>query len=194
MATKKGVVKKTTLTEYDNIRANGLIAITLTENDELIWVKPTTGNDTVILVTQDAKSIHFKETDVRETGRSSQGVRGIKMKESDIVISMDVVRKAETFMLTVSENGFGKMTELQQFTVQNRGGSGIFAAKVNSKTGKLVVARILDHPEKELLILSTKGQGIKIPTDNLPLRGRQTTGVILIRIKDGDKVAAVAIV
>jgi DNA gyrase subunit A len=194
MATKKGVVKKTTLSEYDNIRSNGLIAITLMPNDELIWVKPTTGKNTIILVTQEAKSIHFKEEDVRETGRSSQGVRGIKMKEDDIVISMDVVRKEETFMLTVSENGFGKMSELAQFTVQNRGGSGIFAAKVNSKTGKLVVARILDHPEKELLILSTKGQGIKIPTNSLPLRGRQTTGVILIRVRDGDKVAAVAIV
>ncbi len=194
MATKKGTIKKTALTEYENIRSNGLIAISLTDNDELIWVKPTTGEDTVILVSKEAKSIHFKEEDVRETGRSSQGVRGIRLKEDDEVISMDIVRNEEVFMLTVSENGFGKMTELKQFTVQNRGGSGIFAAKVNSKTGKLVVARILDHPQRELLILSTKGQGIKIPTNNLPLRNRQTTGVILIRVKDGDKVAAVAIV
>lgn len=194
MATKKGVVKKTELTEFQNIRSNGIIAISLTKEDELIWVKPTDGNDEIILVTRMAKSIHFKESDVRETGRSSQGVRGIKLHAEDEVISMDIVRVKENLMLTVSECGFGKLTELSQFTLQNRGGSGIFAAKVNSKTGKLVAARILDHPHKELLIVSTKGQAIKIPTDNLPLRNRQTSGVTLMRIKDGDRIAAVAVV
>lgn len=195
MATRKGVVKKTELSEFENIRSNGLIAISLTDNDELIWVKPTDGNDEIILVTKLAKSIHFKESDVRETGRSSQGVRGIKLaKSDDEVISMDIVRVKENLMLTVSENGFGKMTELSQFTIQNRGGSGIFAAKINKKTGNLVVARVLDHPHKELLIISNKGQAIKIPTDNLPVRNRQTSGVTLMRMKDGDKVAAVAIV
>jgi len=194
MATKKGVVKKTLLEEFNNIRSNGLIAITLTEGDELIWVKPTDGKDQVILVSKLAKSIHFHEEDVRETGRSSQGVRGIKLKPEDEVISMDIIRKEEAMMLTIAENGFGKMTELSQFTLQKRGGSGIFAARVNSKTGTLVVARVLDHPDKELLILSVKGQAIKIPTKDLPLRNRQTAGVTLMRVKDGDKVAAVAIV
>ncbi|MEO6728554.1 MAG: DNA gyrase subunit A [Candidatus Dojkabacteria bacterium] len=194
MATKKGVVKKTLLEEFNNIRSNGLIAITLTEGDELIWVKPTDGKDQVILVSKLAKSIHFHEEDVRETGRSSQGVRGIKLKPEDEVISMDIIRKEEAMMLTIAENGFGKMTELSQFTLQKRGGSGIFAARVNSKTGTLVVARVLDHPNKELLILSVKGQAIKIPTKDLPLRNRQTAGVTLMRVKDGDKVAAVAIV
>ncbi len=194
MATKKGVVKKTLLDEFNNIRSNGLIAITLIEGDELIWVKPTDGKDQVILVSKLAKSIHFHEEDVRETGRSSQGVRGIKLKTEDEVISMDIIRKEEAMMLTIAENGFGKMTELSQFTLQKRGGSGIFAARVNSKTGTLVVARVLDHPDKELLILSIKGQAIKIPTKDLPLRNRQTAGVTLMRVKDGDKVAAVAIV
>lgn len=194
MATKKGTVKKTELKEFDNIRSNGLIAIALTEGDNLIWVKPTTGESEVILVTKEAKSIHFKEADVRETGRASQGVRGIKLKESDEVISMDVVRKKEDLMLTISENGFGKVTNLEQFTIQNRGGSGIFAAKVNKKTGNLVVARILDHPQKELLILSSKGQAVRIPTNELPSRNRQTSGVTLMRVKDGDKVTAATIV
>jgi DNA gyrase subunit A len=194
MATKLGVVKKTLINEYDNIRSNGLIAINLTDNDELIWVKPTTGNNEVILVTRDAKSIRFKEEDTRETGRSSQGVRGIKLKPQDEVISMDIIRKNEDFMLTISENGFGKVSELSNFAVQNRGGSGIFAARVNDKTGKLVVARILDHPQKELLILSSRGQAVKIPTQSLPERNRQTSGVTLMKVRDGDKVAAAAIV
>ena len=194
MATRKGTVKKTLIEEFQNIRSNGLIAIGLTEGDELIWVKPTDGNDEIILVTKLAKSIHFKEEDVRETGRSSQGVRGIKLKKEDEVISMDIFRVKENGMLTISENGFGKMTELAQFSLQKRGGTGVFAAKINAKTGNLVVARVLDHPHRELLILSDKGQAIKIPTDDLPQRNRQTSGVTLMRMKKDDKVAAVAII
>lgn len=194
MATKLGTVKKTELSEFENIRSNGLIAINLTTGDELIWVKPTTGDSEVILVTKKAKSIHFHENDVRETGRSTQGVRGIKLATSDEVISMDIIRNKENRMFTVSKNGFGKSTDLEQFTLQKRGGSGIFAAKVNSKTGDLVVARIIDHPQKEILIISSKGQGVRIATNDLPSRNRQTSGVILMRIKDGDTVAAVTII
>jgi DNA gyrase subunit A len=195
MATKLGVVKKTELAQFENIRSNGLIAITLIEGDELIWVKPTLGTNHIILVTQKAKAIHFNESDVRETGRSSQGVRGIKLKsKDDEVISMDIVRKKEDLMLTISENGFGKISELSQFHIQKRGGSGIFAAKINKKTGDLVAIRVLDHPEKELLILSAKGQAVRIPTNSLPHRNRQTSGVTLMRLKDGDKVAAAAII
>lgn len=194
MATKLGTVKKTELAEFENIRSNGLIAINLTAGDELIWVKPTTGDSEVILVTKKAKSIHFHEDDVRETGRSTQGVRGIKLASGDEVISMDIIRKKEDRMFTISKNGFGKSTDLSQFTLQKRGGSGIYAAKVNSKTGDLVVARILDHPQKEILILSARGQGVRIPTNDLPARNRQTSGVILMRVKDGDTVAAVTII
>ena len=194
MATKDGVVKKTELKEYTNIRNNGLIAINLDEGDQLIWVKPTTGNDEVVIVSRNAKSIHFSETDVRETGRTSRGVRGIRLKEDDFVISMDVVRNKEEFMLTVSENGYGKLTEIKEFTLQNRGGSGIFAARVNSKTGKLQSARLLDHPKKELLMLSANGLAVKIETDNLPIQSRQTAGVRLMKLRTGDTVAAIAVV
>ena len=97
-------------------------------------------------------------------------------------------------MLTIAEHGFGKISQLSQFTLQNRGGSGIFAAKVNAKTGNLVLARILDHPDKELLILSAKGQAVRIPTNNLPMRNRQTSGVTLMRLKGGDKVTAATII
>ena len=194
MATKLGMIKKTNILEFQNIRSNGLLAINLINNDKLIWVKPTTGSQNVLLITKKAKSIHFSEKDIRETGRSSQGVRGIKLKSSDEVISMDIVRPNENLVLTISENGYGKITYLQNFNVQNRGGSGILAAKINSKTGDLVIGRIIDHPEKELMIVSKLGQAIKIKTNDLPLRNRQTSGVILIRLKNEDKVSAVAII
>lgn len=194
MATLKGVVKKTLLSEFRNIRSNGLIAINLDTDDELIWVKPTRGQDHIFIITTEAKSIHFNESDVRETGRSSRGVRGIKLKEGNKVISMDVVRRNEEFVLTVSENGYGKLTKISDFTLQNRGGTGIFAARINKKTGKIACARLLDHPNLELLILSAQGQAVRIPTKDLPVQSRQTAGVRLMKIKEDDKVAAIAIV
>jgi len=195
MATKYGIVKKSQLKDFENIRSGGLIAINLNPGDELIWVKPTTGSDKIIIVTSKAKSIFFNESDVRETGRASMGVRGIRLKESDEVISMDVIRRKEDQLLTVSQNGFGKLTKLSSFTVQKRGGSGIFCAKISPRTGKIVVARTIDHPDKDLLILSALGQAVKIPIQDLPTQGRQTSGVKLIRIKNNDDhVAAVAIV
>jgi DNA gyrase subunit A len=194
MATKKGIVKKTKIEDFDNIRANGLIAINLDDNDELIWVKPTVGDDHVIIVTKNAKSIHFLEDDVRDTGRVSRGVRGIKLKEDDYVISMDIVRNTEMFVLTVAENGYGKMTEIDKFNIQNRGGTGIFAARVTKKTGNLISSRILDHPKKELLILSKNGQAVRIPVQDLPVLNRQTSGVRLMKVKKDDSVAAIAIV
>ncbi|QQR93723.1 DNA gyrase subunit A [bacterium] len=194
-ATKYGTVKKTSIEEYESIRQNGLIAIKLDKDDELVWVKPTTGTDTLLLVTKLAKSIHFQEKDVNPTGRSSMGVIGIRFaKEGDEVISMDIVRTLENVMLTVTANGFGKITRLDEFKVQNRGGSGIFAHDVDTKTGNLVAARIMDHPDKELLITSELGQMIRIPLKGLRELNRQTKGVHLIRLAAGDKVAAVAVV
>jgi len=194
MTTKYGVVKKTALEQFENIRSNGLIAINLDDNDELIWVKPVTGDSEIILVTECAKSIHFHETDVRKTGRTARGVRGIRLKSNDVVISMDVIRKKENMMLTISENGFGKTTKLEQFTLQKRGGKGIFAHRVNKKTGNLTAARILDHPQLDLLIISANGMAVRIPTNNLPERSRQTSGVRMMRVKSGDTVAAIAII
>ncbi|MBN1331605.1 DNA gyrase subunit A [Candidatus Dojkabacteria bacterium] len=194
-ATKKGTVKKSSLEDFSNIKSNGLIAIKLNDDDDLVWVKPTTGNSEIVLVTKNARSIHFHEKDVRETGRATMGVRGIKMKDAaDEVISMDVIRKTEDFMLTVSENGFGKITTLDQYGIQGRGGQGIYAARVNDKTGALSAARILDHPDMELLIMSESGQAVKIPTKELPKRNRQTAGVKLMNVPKGDKIAAIAII
>lgn len=195
MATAKGTVKKTLLSEYDNIRTNGLIAIKLAAGDSLTWVKPTRGNDEIMLVTKEGRGIRFKEEGVRETGRASMGVRGIKLKnEQDEVISADVIRKQENLLLTISETGFGKVTKVEQFGIQGRGGQGLFAARVTDKTGPLVAARLIDHPSMELLIMSAEGQAVRIKTDELPERNRQTSGVRLIRIREKDRVAAIAIV
>jgi DNA gyrase subunit A len=194
MATKNGIVKKTPLSEFENIRANGIISIKLTDNDELIWVKPTSGNEDVILITKFGHSIKFNENDVRFTGRATIGVKGITFKDAtDEVIAMDVIRKKETLVLTISENGFGKVSPLEEFPIQKRGGKGVFAARVNSKTGKLACSRIIDHPELELLIMSQQGIAVRIPTKDLPEHSRQTVGVKLIKLKTGDIVTAIAI-
>lgn len=195
MATNKGTVKKTEISQFENIRTNGLIAINLINNDELTWVKPTTGDSEIVLITKFARSIHFHEKDVRETGRATMGVRGMRFKHAeDNIIAMDVIRKGEDFVLTVSDNGFGKITELNEYPNQRRGGSGVFAARINSKTGKLAAARILDRPHAELLIMSEQGQAVRIATDDLPKRSRQTAGVKLMNLNKGDKVAAIAII
>lgn len=196
MATKKGMVKKTKMDEYDNIRNNGLIAIKLADDDELIWVRPTTGNNEVLLVTNYGKSIRFNEEDVRDTGRATMGVKGINMKkgEKNEVIVMDVVRRKEDLVLTISDHGYGKITPLSDYPTQNRGGQGVFAARVTDKTGNLATARIIDHPAKELLIVSEQGQVVKIPTNNLPERNRQTVGVRLMKLKKNDNITAIAII
>lgn len=196
-ATKFGTVKKTLLEDYNNIRQNGLIAIKLESNDELIWAKPTTGANTLMMVTKFGKSIHFKEKDVTPTGRSSMGVIGIRFAkglEDDEVISMDVVRNTENMLLTITQSGFGKVTKLTEFATQNRGGSGVFAHEINKKTGNLVAARVMDHPEIDLLIMSEKGQTIRLKVSELPERNRQTQGVHLIKLNDDDKVSAIAFV
>jgi DNA gyrase subunit A len=195
MATQTGMVKKTKLGEFENIRSNGLIAIKLKDDDELTWVKPTTGDNDIILVTRYGRSIHFHEKDVRDTGRATMGVIGIKFKDKkDELISMDVVRKDEDLMLTISENGLGKVTKLKQYPLQGRGGQGVFTARVSKKTGNLAAARILDHPKAELLIMSKNGNVVKIPTKELPERNRQTAGVRLMRLNKGDQVAAITII
>jgi len=195
MTTKNGIVKKTELSEYQNIRANGLIAINLQDDDELIWVKPTTGSSEVILITKHGKSIRFSETDVRPTGRATMGVKGISFKNADNeVIVMDVIRDTEELVLSISENGYGKVTKLTDFPTQKRGGQGVYAAKVNKKTGNIATARIMDHPKIELLIISSSGQAMRIPTKDLPERNRQTIGVKLMKLKESDKVTAIALI
>jgi len=193
MATKKGVVKKVKLSEFDGIRRNGLIAITIDAGDELLFVRPTNGQSDVLIMSHNAKTVRFDESKVSSTGRSSRGVRGIRLESDDNVIMMDVVRTNENRVLVISEKGFGKMTPLSDFPPKGRGTKGMFGYKITSKTGKISAARIIDHPQKEVLIMSDKGQSIRIPLDGIRTAGRVTSGVIVFRMAAGDKVGAIAV-
>jgi len=197
MTTEQGVVKKTKIEEFDNVRRSGLIAINLDKGDALKWVRPTTGADEIIISTAQGQAIHFKESDVRAMGRTAAGVRGIKMKSADCVVGMSSVFKGQkgNQVLIITENGFGKKTDLKQYKIQKRGGSGIKTAKVTSKTGRLASAHManIDDNEEDLIITSEKGQIIRIPLRSIPVLGRATQGVRIMRPQAGDKVAAAAI-
>ena len=198
MATKNGIIKKTEIKDFANVRRSGLIAITLKKGDELRWAKATSGQDEMILVTTKGQSIHFKEKDVRPMGRSASGVRGILLKRDDELVGMEVIgakwksQNAKIELLVVTENGYGKKTDLKQFKVQHRGGSGIKAAQVTSKTGKLVIAEILEPDEQDLIAMSAKGQTIRTSLASVSTLGRATQGVRIMKLEPGDKVASAA--
>ena len=194
MVTKGGIIKKTDLKQFSKIRANGLTAIKLEPNDELIWVKPTTGDDNVILVTAEGKSIRFSEKDVRPLGRSTRGVTAMKFKtDTDYIVGMGVVRKNEDKLFTLSENGHGKMTKLSEYPLQKRGGTGVFTFRVTPKTGKVVAARVLDHPNAEIVVISEKSKVIRSSIKAIPTLGRQTSGVKVMNLNNGDRVATMAL-
>lgn len=194
MITKGGIVKKTDLKQFNKIRSNGLTAIKLEINDELIWVKPTTGTDEVILITTEGKSIRFSEKDVRPMGRNTRGVTAMKFKsKTDFIVGMGIARSDEHKLFTLSEKGFGKMTLLKEYTKQKRGGTGIFTFRVTSKTGRISVARIFDHPETEIVVISEKSKVIRSSIEAIPTLGRQTSGVKVMKIEQEDKVATMAI-
>lgn len=197
MTTKKGVVKKTKLEDFENVRRSGLIAIKLDLGDTLGWVRATTGSDESVITTADGQAIHFRESDVRSMGRSAAGVRGIKLKKDDAVVGMDRVLKKQkgNQLLIISENGFGKRTDLGQYKIQKRGGSGIKTSKVTAKTGKLVGANIvnIDNIEGDMIITSAQGQIIRIPLKSIPVLGRATQGVRIMRPQAGDTVSAAAV-
>ena len=194
MATENGTIKKTKLEDFENVRRSGLIAITLDKGDTLGWVRLTTGSDDAVLSTSDGQAIRFKETDVRPMGRNAAGVRGMKLKGDDKIVGMDVIPKGEKGLelLILSQNGFGKRSELKSYKVQKRGGSGIKTMKVTAKTGKLVGAAItsLDVIEDDLILTSQKGTIIRVPFKSVPLLGRVTQGVRVMKPQPGDGVAA----
>ena len=188
MTTKNGIVKKTNIESFNNIRKNGLIAIKLDDKDELKWVMKTSGKNEVLLVTKKAASIKFKESDVRETGRASRGVKGINIKKDDVLIGTDLIIK-DGFILVVSERGFSKKTAESQHLTQRRGGKGVIAARINEKTGNLTAMHILKGDEEGLLIITINGQIIKLKLTSIPIHKRNTSGVKLINLSSGDKVA-----
>jgi DNA gyrase subunit A len=197
MATEHSVVKKVKLSDFENVRRSGLIAIKLDKGDTLGWVKPTTGTDEIVITTAHGQAIHFKESDVRAMGRNASGVRGIKLRKDDFVIGMDAIIRGQkgNQILIISENGFGKRTDLNQYKIQKRGGSGIKTSKVTSKTGRLVGANIVnvDNIEGDMIITSAKGQIIRIPLKSISVLGRATQGVRIMRPQAGDKVSATAV-
>lgn len=194
MCTKNGVVKKTPFEQYRNVRSSGLIAIKLDEGDELKWIRPTSGKDEVIISTSQGQAIRFHEKDARPMGRASRGVRGIRLRTGDQVIGMDIVEQNSS-MFVISEFGYGKRTKVSQFTPHARGGVGIRSAVVNTKTGKLIAVKSLNGDEsQEVIIISTQGQTIRLGLKNIPELGRATQGVRIMRLNDGDSVAALALV
>lgn len=190
MATIKGTVKKTPLKDYANIRTNGLIAIKLDDGDELRWIKSTTGNDDVIISTSAGQAIRFGETDARPMGRSARGVRGVRLRPNDSVVGMDIVSNNEGNLLVISENGYGKVTKAVQFPSHKRGGVGIKAAIVTAKTGPIVAVRSLAEDTEEILLISSKGQAIRVGLKDIPVIGRTTQGVRIMRTGEGDKVSS----
>lgn len=193
MATRQGTVKKTSLADYANVRANGLIAIKLDAGDELKWVKLTSGKDEIVISTALAQAIRFKESDARPMGRATRGVRGIRLRPNDQVVGVDVVQP-EAQLLVIMENGYGKRTKVDQFTTHARGGVGIKAGVVTAKTGKAVDVRAITDLQDDLVVVSTQGQVIRQPIKAISLIGRATQGVRVMRLKDGDKVASVALI
>ena len=192
MMTKRGVIKKTSADKYANIRVSGLIAIKLDENDELKWISKSRKDDTIVIITQKGQSIHFQEKDARLLGRSTRGVRAIKLRADDEVVAGDVAEQGKKYqILVLAEKGLGKRTSLDLYALQKRGGIGIKTFKVTDRTGKVIGAKLVEKDLKADLIITSKiGQVIRLPLNNVSLLGRVTQGVTLMRLKSGDKVAS----
>ena len=190
MATKKGLVKKTPIKDYENVRKTGLTAIVLRDDDELIEVKATDNNKDIILVTRDGQCIRFKETDVRSTGRASMGVRGMNLTDGDEVVAMQLNTQGD-YLLVVSENGMGKRTAMSEFVVQNRGGKGVKCYKITEKTGNVVGAKAVNE-ENEIMMITTEGIIIRLQCADISVLGRITSGVKMINLTEGVTVASIA--
>ncbi len=196
MATINGTIKKTKAKEYENIRANGLIAIKLDDGDELRWVRRTSGNDDVIMSTAFGQAIRFNEQDARSMGRSARGVRGIRLRPGDKVVGVDVVDPSndKAKLLIMGERGYGKITKASNFPVHKRGGIGIKAAVVTAKTGNIMTVRSLDNDTKEIIVISAGGQTIRLAISDISVLGRATQGVRIMSLGAGDLVASVGLV
>lgn len=201
MSTNLGTMKKTEIKEFANVRRSGLIALKINTGDSLSWVRPSTGKDDIMIVTEQGQSIRFNEKDLRAMGRNAAGVRGIKLHKDDAVIGMDVVstslvEKGVLEIFTVAENGLGKRTKIKEYKVQGRGGSGIKTMEVTAKTGKVVAAMVVNATQEgDVMMVSVKGQLIRLPFGSIPTIGRATQGVRVMRFKEeGDKIASVTLI
>ena len=194
MCTIRGTVKKTPFEQYQNVRQNGLIAIRLDDGDELKWIRMTTGDNEVVISTAQGQAIRFHEKGARPMGRVARGVRGIRLRPGDHVIGMDIVEEGSDIFV-ISKYGYGKKTNINQFTPHARGGVGIRSAVVNDKTGELIgVNRLDEGDEQEVIIISAAGQTIRLRIKDIPSLGRATQGVRIMRLNDGDEVVSLALV
>lgn len=191
MATKNGLIKKTPLKEYDNIRKGGKIAIKLLDGDELIGVDITSGRDDILIASHEGKCIRFNETDVRQVGRGSQGVKSMKLSENDAVIDMAIVRENGK-IITISENGFGKQTDADEFRLQQRGGMGVKAGIFNEKTGKLVALKQIEE-DSDLVMIADNGVIIRTHTDDISTYSRLSQGVKIMKLRGSSKIVSVAL-
>lgn len=204
MVTKKGIVKKTKISKFENVRSSGIIAIKLSGDDELCWTKITSGNDHILLISHEGKAIRFNENDVRPTARDTMGVIGINLNKQDYVVGMEALpskienpkdRRKKIFkdILVVMERGLGKRTDFSEFPLQKRGGMGVKVAEITPKTGKVVCSQFVDEGVEQIILTSKHAQIIKLPVRNIPTLGRATQGVILMRCgNSGDSVRAVS--
>lgn len=198
MQTIDGRIKKTSLEEFENVRRSGLVAIKLGKEDSLEWVMTTTGDDDIIVVTSQGQSIRFKESNVRPMGRTAAGVRAIKLRPGDRVVSMNVADKkifSEARLLIITENGYGKKTDIAKYKTQSRGGSGIKTAKITPKTGALISSHVIlkNEEEADLVVSSNRGQIIRTSLKDIATLGRATQGVRIMRLKSGEKLAATTV-
>jgi DNA gyrase subunit A len=190
MCTKKGIIKKTSLEEFSNPRKTGIIAINLDKDDSLIDVKLTDGKQEVFIATRNGFAIRFKEDKIRPIGRSGKGVVGIRFKsKDDEVVGMEIVKKND-LLLTVCENGYGKRTKVDEYRLQSRGGKGVVNIKTTERNGKVVGVKVA-NPGYEVMIMTEKGMSIRLPVDEISVLSRNTQGVRLVKLEEGDKVAAV---
>ncbi|MBB1565113.1 hypothetical protein HG430_003670 [Candidatus Gracilibacteria bacterium] len=196
--TNLGTVKKLEISELRNIRSNGLKVLGVKENDELTWVKSTSGEDNIFIATKNGKAIRFDENDVRPMGRTAFGVRGIKLKEGDNVIEVAVMTENDKYILTITENGYGKLSEVEEYKDQNRGGSGSKAMAITAKTGKMVGAMVLSDESRknsDIILISKLGQTIRINLKGIRNTAKVTQGVILTKLKeDADMIVGASIV
>lgn len=192
MATVKGTIKKTPVKDYANIRTNGLIAIKLDDGDELRWIKRSSGNDDILISTSAGQAIRFNEKDARSMGRAARGVRGVRLRPNDSVVGMDIANDDRT-LLVISENGYGKATKISNFPSHKRGGVGIKAAVVTAKTGPIISVKTIQQDDIEALLVSTQGQTIRVSLKDIPVLGRTTQGVRIMKTSNDDSVASVGL-
>ena len=198
MVTTHGTIKKTAIEDFKNVRRSGLIAIKLKSDERLEWVSPSSGKENIILITANGQAIRFAEKDIRAMGRAASGVRGIKLKGDDHIVGMGVVDPKddkEAKLVVIMKNGFGKRTEIKAYKVQGRGGSGIKTAKITTKTGKIISGSIVYGNENDIVIISAKGQVIRLGIKDVNILGRDTQGVKVMRFKNpADTVANVTLI